>query len=161
VRRQITFGAGGVVVALITLWMLFILAMRTKFRPVLIGIRTMNRAVINPRTMKTAGRPGAYASVIRHVGRRSGTAYETPVVVRPTDDGFAIVLPYGSHSDWLKNVTAAGRAVVLHEGHTYSVDDPRVRPVAAADPYLSAMERRNNRLYGIRDVLLLRRTDAE
>lgn len=158
--RQITLGAGGLVVALIGLWMLFSVALRTKFRPVLNGIRRMNRAVINPRTMRTAGQPGAYASVVRHVGRTSGTAYETPVVARRTDDGFAIVLPYGSHADWLKNVMTAGRAVVVHEGHTHRVVHPEVHPVAATAPYISAKERRNNRLYGIRDVLVLRRADA-
>ena len=155
--RQFALGAGGLSVTLIALWVLFTVAMRTKFRPVLDAICRTNRRIFNPRTMKTAGRPGAYASVVRHVGRTTGTRYETPVVARPTDDGFAIVLPYGTRADWLKNVLAAGHAIIVHEGTTHRVEHPQVRPVATADPYLSPNERRSHRVYGIGDVLLVRR----
>jgi hypothetical protein len=46
--------------------------------------------------------------VIHHVGRTTGARYETPVVARPTDDGFAIALPYGTGADWLQNVLGQG-----------------------------------------------------
>jgi deazaflavin-dependent oxidoreductase (nitroreductase family) len=159
--RQFARGAGSLSIALIALWVLFTVAMRMKFRPVLDGLRRTNRRVFNPRTMKTAGRPGAYASVVRHVGRTTGTRYETPVVARPTDNGFAIVLPYGTRADWVRNVLAAGHAVIVNEGTTYRVDHPQVRPVAAADAHLAPNEQRNHRLYGIGDVLLVRRDDGE
>ncbi|MGZ4612806.1 MAG: hypothetical protein ACXV1K_06490 [Kineosporiaceae bacterium] len=51
--------------------------------------------------MRTAGSPGAYASVVRHVGRTSGRRYETPVVPVATDGGFVVPLPYGPGTDWL------------------------------------------------------------
>ena len=50
-------------------------------------VRRFNRAFGNPHQMKTAGTPGAYASVIRHVGRKTGRSYETPVVPFATQMG--------------------------------------------------------------------------
>lgn len=79
---------GGLFLALIGLWVIFTVAMRAKFRPVQDVVRRMNRAMLNPRTMETAGQPGADASVIRHRGRTTGTPYETPVGALATDDGF-------------------------------------------------------------------------
>lgn len=75
---------------------------------VLNAVRRVNRAIFNPLQMKSAGTPGAYASVIRHHGRTSGRPYETPVGAVTTDDGFVIVLVYGSNTDWLKNCSPAG-----------------------------------------------------
>ncbi|HET6317792.1 MAG TPA: nitroreductase family deazaflavin-dependent oxidoreductase, partial [Chloroflexota bacterium] len=46
--------------------------------------------------------------VLVHRGRRSGKTYRTPVVVRPTADGFIIPLPWGEGTDWCRNVRAAG-----------------------------------------------------
>lgn len=159
--RQIAVGAGGLALAGTVLWVLFVVAMRAKFRPLLDAIRRMNRRVINPRTMEGAGQPGAYASVIHHVGRATGTPYATPVVARPADDGFVVVLPYGTSADWLQNVLAAGRATIVNEGNTYRVDHPEVLSVAEGNPYFTPKEQRNHRLYGIRDLLILRRVAAK
>ena len=69
-----------------------------------VGVRRFNRSVGNPRTMATAGQPRAYASVIQHQGRTSGSTYDTPIVPFTTSDGFVIPLPYGARADWVKNV---------------------------------------------------------
>ena len=70
---------GALLVAVAAIGAVFAIGMRTKYPPVTTAVRRMNRKVMNPRAMKTAGTPGAYAGVIRHVGRRSGTEYETPI----------------------------------------------------------------------------------
>lgn len=72
-------------VVVTALAVVFIVGMRTKCEPVLTAVRRMNRAFWNPRAMETAGTPGAYASVVRPVGRKSGRPYETPVVTVPTE----------------------------------------------------------------------------
>jgi deazaflavin-dependent oxidoreductase (nitroreductase family) len=108
---------------------------------------------MNPRQMKTAGTPGAYASVIRHEGRTSGRPYETPVGAFVTDDGFVIALPYGSDPDWLKNVMAAGSATLVHEGGTYRVERPELVPTSAAAPYLPVKEQRNLRMFAVDQCL--------
>jgi len=100
--------------------------MRSKSPPVLNAVRRFNRDLGNPRQMATAGAPGAYASVIRHVGRTSGREYETPIGAIATEDGFVSALPYGASADWLKNLLASGSAISVNEGRTYRVDQPEV-----------------------------------
>lgn len=78
--------------------------------------------VMRPIAMRSAGREKSSTSVVRHVGRRSGRTYETPVVAVEHDDGFLIALPYGDRTDWLKNVVASGAAFVVSHGQTFPVD---------------------------------------
>ncbi len=148
---------GGVVVALAALAALFVISMRMKYPPVLTAVRRFNRAVTNPQAMKTAGQPGATASTIQHVGRTSGASYETPIGPVSTDDGFVIPLPYGATPDWLKNVLAAGSAVIINEGITYQVDRPELIPSATAFPYVSAGEQRALRAFGVDQFLRVRK----
>lgn len=116
--RRFAQMVGGLFVALIVLSIAFLVAMRAKYPPVLTAVRRVNRAVWNPRAMETAGQPGAMTAVIRHVGRTSGAPYETPIGTFATDDGFVVALPYGTTPDWLKNVLAAGSAVIVRAGAT-------------------------------------------
>lgn len=106
----------------------FMLGMRYKWPFVLDGVRRMNRRLLNPRQMRSAGTPGAYAGIIHHVGRRSGQDYQTPVGITPVDGTYVIVLPYGTRPDWVKNVLTAGTATLTHEGATHIVGRPEVIP---------------------------------
>jgi len=155
--RGLAKGVGSLVLILAAIGAAFMIGMRTKYPPMLNAVRRMNRAVMNPRAMKTAGQPGAYAGVIRHVGRNSGTPYETPVGPFPTDYGFDIALPYGSSPDWLKNVVAAGSAVIVHEGVAYSVDLPELIPAADAMDNVPPSEQRNIRVFAVDNFLRVRR----
>ena len=151
----------GLLLVLVVVGILFLVGMRKKSPTVLRAVRRFNRAFTNPRQMKTAGTPGAYASVIRHVGRTSGRPYETPVGTFATDDGFVIALPYGSDPDWLKNVLASGSATIVAEGHTYRVDRPELVPTAAATPHLPRSEQRNLRLFAVDQCLQVRRSEPD
>ncbi|MEA2009743.1 MAG: nitroreductase family deazaflavin-dependent oxidoreductase [Actinomycetota bacterium] len=151
---------GGVILALAALAALFVISMRMKYPPVLTAIRRFNRAVTNPQAMKTAGQPGASASTIQHVGRTSGASYETPIDAVPADGGFVIPLPYGTTSDWLKNVLAAGSAVIISEGVTYQVDHPELIPSETAFPYVPAGEQRALRAFAVDQFLRVRSTHA-
>ena len=62
--------------------------------------------------------------IIHHRGRRSGRPYTTPLVVRPTKDGFVLPLTFGEKADWFRNVQAAGRCTVRWKG----VDHPLIEP---------------------------------
>lgn len=134
----------------------FTMSFRTKFRPVQDAIRRMNRAVTNPRQLRTAGQPGAYASVVHHVGRTTGTRYRTPVVAVPSGDSFVVALPYGRGADWVRNVLAAGTATVEHEGRSTAVARPRFVAALEANPLFTAKEQRMHRLFGVDDFLVLR-----
>jgi deazaflavin-dependent oxidoreductase (nitroreductase family) len=78
---------------------------------------TLNRLT----TRIARSRHGPFA-LVRHVGRRSGRQYETPVILARVPEGFVAELTYGPDVDWYKNVTAAGHCTVLHHGREYEVD---------------------------------------
>ena len=157
--RVIGIVAGALLASIIIIAIVFILGLRTQSPPILDAIRRMNRVVFNPRQMRTAGTPGAYAAVIRHRGRSTGTSYETPVVAIPTDDGLVIALPYGTRPDWIKNVQASGLATVVHEGTTYEVTEPEVLPIDTANAHFSARDQRSHRHFGVNRCLHLRRAE--
>ena len=159
IGRWVIIGGGGIVVVGLVMWLFLVVTIRTAYDPALSAIRRLNRRVTNPRVMKTAGRPGASASVIRHKGRISGKPYETPVGVIETGDDLLITLPYGTTADWLKNVTAEGSAEMVHEGRTFRVEHPEVVPAALVASQQTRQERFSQRLYGIDSVLRLRKTE--
>ena len=149
----------GLVVVVAAIGVVFVVGMRKKSPAVLGAVRRFSRSVVNPRMLATAGTPGAYASLIHHVGRTTGRDYRTPVVAEPTGDGFVIALPYGTTSNWVRNVLASGSATIVHEGATYRVDRPEVVPLALMDEYFPAKERRSHARFKVNQGLRLRRVD--
>jgi deazaflavin-dependent oxidoreductase (nitroreductase family) len=99
--------------------------------------------------MRSAGTEKSNTSVIRHVGRRSGRTYETPVVAVEHDDSFLIAIPYGGRTDWAKNVLASGKATVVTHGQTYGVDQPQVIPMTEATRYFGAKEQKLHRRFAV------------
>lgn len=64
--------------------------------------------------------------VVVHRGRRSGREYRTPVNVFLRDGRYVIALTYGLETEWLKNVRAAGGAVLETGGARFNVTEPRL-----------------------------------
>jgi deazaflavin-dependent oxidoreductase (nitroreductase family) len=151
---------GVVALAIAAIAAVFFFGMRRKNPLVQDAIRRFNRDVTNPHAMETAGNPGAYASVIRHVGRTTGRLRETPVRAAGTDDGFLIALPYGTRADWLKNVLASGKATIVDNGTSYEVDRPEVIPLADVSSQFPAMDQKTLSRFGVDQCLRLRRVDA-
>jgi deazaflavin-dependent oxidoreductase (nitroreductase family) len=149
--------AGALVLGLATVAVLYVLGMRTKSPLVLRPLIRLQRAVINPRQMRSAGRPGAYASVVRHRGRVSGRDLETPVDAVPVEDGFVIALVYGARTQWLRNVLASGSATIVHDGQAVDVDRPRIVPMRDAEELFPAGDRRGFRLLGVDSCLRVQR----
>lgn len=158
---RIVMAGSVLLLAGLALGVAYLLGMRKKDSLVANAQRRINRSVFNPRQMKSAGTPGAYAAVLRHVGRTSGRPYETPVGAVPTDDGFVIALVYGAGSDWLQNVLAAGSAVIVHEGQTHHVERPEVVPMEAASEFFSPSDQRGHRLYGVNQCLRVHRVTVD
>jgi deazaflavin-dependent oxidoreductase (nitroreductase family) len=77
---------------------------------------------LNPLTRWLARSSFGPFTIVRHIGRRSGKLYETPIIVSPIDDGFVIELTYGPDVDWHKNVLAAGGCTVVWHGKEYVID---------------------------------------
>jgi deazaflavin-dependent oxidoreductase (nitroreductase family) len=157
--RSIAKLVGGLLLALVAIGIVFVAGMRTKSPLVLNAVRRTGRAV-KPLVLKSAGTPG-YASVIRHVGRTTGRPYETPVEAVATDDGFVIALPYGSNTDWLKNVLASGSATIVDDGNTYQVDQPEIVPIAMGARHFTPKDQRTHRLFGVEQCLRVRRMEPD
>jgi hypothetical protein len=161
VSLQLATLAGALILGCVAIALAVIIGWRTKSPLVLNPLIRLQRSVINPREMRSAGAPGAYASVIRHRGRVSGREYETPVGAVATDEGFVIALPYGSRTNWLRNVLAQESATIIHSGHTYAVDHPEIVPMRAVVAHFTPGDRRSFRVFGTDQALRIRRVDPD
>jgi len=79
--------------------------------------------------------------VVQHRGRRSGRTYATPVVMRPTVDGFVMPIVAGEGADWFQNLRAMGEGVVRWNGREYPVTDPVAIDWASARPWFGRFPR--------------------
>ena len=85
---------------------------------------------LNPLTRRLARASIGPFTIVRHVGRRSGKLYETPIIAIPVKDGFVIELTYGHDVDWHKNVLAAGGCRVVWHGRDYAIG--KIEPLNTA-----------------------------
>jgi deazaflavin-dependent oxidoreductase (nitroreductase family) len=73
-------------------------------------------------------------AVVVHRGRKSGRIFRTPLWAFRRQGGYVIALTYGSDTDWLRNVLAAGGCELETRRRHYQVGSPRVyRDENAAD----------------------------
>ena len=93
------------------------------------GLLIVLKHTLNPLTRRLARSSFGPFTLVRHVGRRSGKLYETPIMVGPVKDGFVIELTYGPDVDWHKNVLAAGGCTVVWHGKEYEID--QIEPLDA------------------------------
>ena len=68
-------------------------------------------------------------SLVRHVGRKCGRSYKTPVILVKVTDGFIAELTYGEDVNWYRNIVAAGGCVVVHHRREYRIDS--IEPCSA------------------------------
>src|SRR4051794_25283430 len=71
---------------------------------------------------------------MHHVGRKSGTAYATPIAVIPTASKEIVMigLPWGPVTNWARNVVAAGGATLTWKGRDHRLTEPRILEGAEA-----------------------------
>jgi deazaflavin-dependent oxidoreductase (nitroreductase family) len=112
----------------------------------------LNKRVFNPRAVR-----GGKWPVIHHVGRTSGRRYRTPLEATAVADGFVFTLVYGSRSDWVRNVVAAGTATLEVDGQTVDLVEPALLGADEAFALLPAGRRRPPRLLRIDEFLWMRR----
>ena len=81
----------------------------------------INKRVFNPVELRRGTRP-----VLTHVGRTSGASYRTPLDAHGVDGGYVFILVYGSRSDWVRNILAAGHARRAVDGQAIELTSPRL-----------------------------------
>jgi len=114
----------------------------------------INKRVFNPRAVRNAN-----WQVIHHVGRSSGRSYRTPLEAHRVDDGFIFVLVYGSRSDWVQNVLAAGTAGLEIDGDIVDLIDPTLITADEAFERLPTNTKRPPRLLKIDEFLAMRQVE--
>ncbi|MFD6160955.1 nitroreductase family deazaflavin-dependent oxidoreductase [Nocardia sp. NPDC060256] len=89
------------------------------------GLAEFNRIVTNRLVRPTAGKLPPY-TIIHHVGRRSGRAFDTPVFASYRGDLLLVPLVYGDRSDWVRNLLAAGGGAATYRRRTRELRAPRL-----------------------------------
>ena len=116
-----------------------------------------NKRVLNPMMLRLAGRKCSPYGAIHHMGRRSGRAYTTPVVVEAKGDNFLVALVYGTGTDWYRNIMAAGGCTLTWHGQEYTLVEPELLTLKAAKPMLIPARAFGLQLFGVKQYLRMRR----
>ncbi len=89
--------------------------------PVPMWVAQVNKRVFNPREVRKGVRP-----VLTHVGRSSEKTYRTPLDAHAVEGGYIFIVMYGSDSDWVQNVLAAGSATLKVDSDELELVSPRL-----------------------------------
>jgi deazaflavin-dependent oxidoreductase (nitroreductase family) len=103
--------------------------------PTLRPLRRFAIRFVNPVTRVFAGRLPGFA-MLTYRGRSSGRVYRTPINVFRKGDHFVFALTYGSGSQWVRNVLAAGTCEMERMGRSWQLAEPEliVDPTARLIP---------------------------
>jgi len=98
--------------------------------------RPLVRRFVNPVTRLFAGWLPGFA-ILTHTGRRSGRRYQIPINAFRRGDYYIFALTYGSNTDWVKNVLAAGECSIRTRARNVRLIEPEV----VVDPRLRELPR--------------------
>src|SRR5690349_24316886 len=70
-------------------------------------------------------------SLVRHVGRKTGRVYETPLILAQVPGGFVAELTYGQDVAWYRNTVAAGGCTLIVNGQAHRIDAIEPYPTEA------------------------------
>jgi deazaflavin-dependent oxidoreductase (nitroreductase family) len=135
--------------------MLMLLAFRTDSPTAKRLLTSYHKHVTNPVMVRFFSGRSKHAALIEHVGRNSGTTYQTPVTAHRAEDTIIVPLPYGTEIDWLRNLQAAGDGIVKLENRSFTVLDPEVVPVERIIPLLPPYVTRIVRMHDTKHALVL------
>jgi hypothetical protein len=88
---------------------------------------TLNRA-----TARMARSGHGPFSLVRHVGRKTGTTYETPLILARLGRDFIAELTYGPEVSWYRNAVAAHGCSIVWKGAEH-----RIVAIEPCDPELA------------------------
>ena len=94
-------------------------------------IRYWNKVGVNRLMRRIARLPFGPFCLVEHVGRRSGTTYQTPIVAVLHGNSFIVALTYGTHADWYRNILAAGGCRIYWHRQWYDIG--QIVPVSKDD----------------------------
>jgi len=96
----------------------------------------VNERIVNPVQRLWAPWLPPWALIV-HTGRRSGIEHRTPVLALRSGDALVVVLYYGSRTQWIRNLEAAGGGAVVRAGRRRAITGTRMVRDPAALPALA------------------------
>lgn len=156
---KVMAAAVGVVVGVVIIEQIFETAlMQWAFKsrnPRVVGwLTSYHKHVTNPVMVRFFSGRSAHSALLHHVGRRSGKTYATPLTAHRAEDTIIVPLPYGTETDWVRNLQAAGQGVVELESRSFTVDEPEVVPIdqvmALLPPFVVRIVRMHETKYALR-----------
>jgi deazaflavin-dependent oxidoreductase (nitroreductase family) len=150
--------AAAALVAMALGWLVVFPRVFRRHRSLLLSIGPLRGLLnsYNNMARKIAGTPWSSWGLLTHVGRRSGRTYQTSLGALPYSDGFLLPLGYGTHSDWYRNLMAAGTATLAWNGCIYQLERPELISGSDVVRAWSMRDRLFLRLAGIHDFVWLR-----
>ncbi len=125
--------------------------------PIPRAIAVFNRDWTNRLVRTFAGTVPPFGMIL-HRGRRTGRAYETPIMIFRAADGFVVALTYGASSEWVRNVLSAGECEAIVRGRRFLFTGPKRVRGDDGMRLMPAVVRPALRLFAVQDFL---RFDAE
>jgi deazaflavin-dependent oxidoreductase (nitroreductase family) len=112
-------------------------------------------------TRKVSGTNRSPWGLLTHVGRRTGRIYQTSLGTYDYGDGFLLPLGYGTHTDWYRNLMAAGTCELAWKGRTYHLVRPQLIVGSEATRAWPIRDRILLQLAGIHDFVWLHQSKEE
>lgn len=95
------------------------------------GFLWVLKNTLNRVTLRAARSGRGPFSLVRHVGRKTGAVYETPLILARAHDGFVAELTYGPDVAWYRNIVDAGHCVIVFKGVEHQIE--RIEPCTPED----------------------------
>jgi deazaflavin-dependent oxidoreductase (nitroreductase family) len=118
-------------------------------------IRPFVNRYLNRLTGPLAGRLPGFA-ILTHRGRTSGRTYQTPVNVFRRGDEYFFFLTYGSDSQWVKNVLAAGSCSIETRRQVVELVEPELVTDSELRPAPAPVRLIEQRIAGVTQYLRMR-----
>ena len=134
----------------LTMW-----AFKSRNQRVIGWLIWLHKHVENPVMVRFFSGRSSHDALLHHVGRRSGTTYATPLTAHRSEATIIIPMPYGTETDWLRNLQAAGQGVVELEGRSFTVNEPEAVPIDEVMPLLPPPVARRVKLHDTEHALRL------
>lgn len=149
----IVLALGAVVLA----WLVALPRIFRRHRDMLMGLGPFKAFLTryNAMTRNISGTERSAWGLVTHEGRRSGHTYQTSLGTHPFGDGFLLPLGYGPHTDWYRNIMAAGGCTLTWKGRTYQLERPELLSGPDVMRAWPTRERILLRLAGMRDFVWL------
>lgn len=96
--------------------------------------------------------------ILSHQGRRTGRVYSIPMNVFRAEGGYVFALTYGSDTDWVKNVMAAGGCTIRQGRREIALERPVVLPTEQGRTHIPLPVRSIFALINVSEFLHLERS---